>query len=144
MSTAKPSRQSSSSEENPPSVVHDRKRKRMESNRESARRSRKRKQQLLDDLVNDAANLKIENSRLESQIDMYTQQYLKVESENSVKRAQVMELADRLQSLNSVLHFMEDFSGMTMDIPEIPDPLLKPWQLPCPAQPLIASANLFQ
>lgn len=116
----------------------------MESNRESARRSRKRKQQRLDELVNDAALLKNENIQIEMKINSYSQQYLNVESENSIMRSQVMQLTDRLQSLNSVLRFMEEFSGIAMDIPEIPDPLLKPWQLPGPAQPIIASANMFQ
>lgn len=92
----------------------------MESNRESARRSRKRKQERLDELVNDAALLKNKNSQMEMQINVYTQKYLQVESENTVKRTQVMELTERLQYLNSVLRFMEEFSGMAMDIPEIP------------------------
>ncbi|KAL5717563.1 hypothetical protein ACHQM5_010546 [Ranunculus cassubicifolius] len=41
--------------------------------------------------------------------------------------------SDRLQSLNSVLHLIEEVSGFNMDIPEISDPLLKPWHLPCPS-----------
>ncbi|URE39876.1 BZip transcription factor [Musa troglodytarum] len=91
----------------------------MLSNRESARRSRMRKQQHFDDLISQAAELKNQNSQL-------------------------TELTERLQSLNSVLRFLEEFSGMAMDIPEIPDQLLKPWQLPRPSQPISATADMFQ
>ncbi|KAG1371353.1 bZIP transcription factor 53 [Cocos nucifera] len=124
--------------------MDERKRKRMLSNRESARRSRMKKQQRLDDLINQAAHLRNENEQIVMQINLITQQYAELETENSVLRAQVMELTDRLQSLNSVLHIFEEVSGMAMDIPEIPDPLLRPWQLPCPAQPIMATADMFQ
>ncbi|PKA55818.1 Ocs element-binding factor 1 [Apostasia shenzhenica] len=140
----KPARQFSSSEEDSRPGIDERKRKRMESNRESARRSRMRKQQRLDDLLHEVARLKNENSQIEMQISMFTQQYLKVESNNSILRTQVMELTDRLRYLNSVLRFIEQLSGMSMEIQEIPDPLLKPWQLPCQTHPIIASANMLQ
>ncbi|RRT82263.1 hypothetical protein B296_00010172 [Ensete ventricosum] len=122
----------------------ERKRKRMLSNRESARRSRMRKQQRLDDLMNQAAQLKHQNSQIDAQINLATQQYITVESENAILRAQLRELAERLHSVNSILRMVEEVSGMAMDIPEIPIPLLKPWQLPCTAQPIMASANMFQ
>ncbi|KAG1365302.1 bZIP transcription factor 53 [Cocos nucifera] len=143
MSSA-PAPQTSGSEEDAQLMMDERKRKRMLSNRESARRSRMRKQQHLDDLVNQVALLKEENSQISMQINLLTQQYVRLESENTVLRTQVMELTDRLRSLNSLLHLVEELSGMSMDIPEIPDPFLKPWQLPCPAQPIMASAEMFQ
>ncbi|KAJ0980592.1 hypothetical protein J5N97_008847 [Dioscorea zingiberensis] len=121
-----------------------RKRKRMISNRESARRSRKRKQQHLDDLIKQVAELKNENSRIMVQVNLLTEQYRGRDLENTVLRTQVMELTERLRSLNSVLQFVEEFSGTPMDILEIPDPLLQPWKLPCPAQPIKASAKMFQ
>ncbi|KAF3779746.1 bZIP transcription factor 53 [Nymphaea thermarum] len=135
---------SSGSEGDPHSVVDDRKRKRMISNRESARRSRMRKQQHLDELLGQVTLLQTENNQMVSRIDAAAQQYQGIDGENAVLRAQVNELTERLQYLNSVLHFLEDFSGMAMDIPEIPDPLLKPWQLPCPPQPIFASADMLQ
>lgn len=138
-----PAPQTSGSEEDAQLIMDERKRKRMLSNRESARRSRMRKQQHLDDLVNQVALLKEENSQILMQVNLFTQQYVRMESENTILRTQVMELTDRLRSLNSVLHLVEELSGMAMDIPEIPDPLLRPWQLPCPAQPIMASANMF-
>ncbi|KAG1338795.1 bZIP transcription factor 53 [Cocos nucifera] len=124
--------------------MDERKRKRMLSNRESARRSRMKKQQHLTDLTNQAAQLRNENEQIAMQVNLITQQYLELDSDNSVLRAQVMELTERLQSLNSMLLIFQEVSGMAMDIPEIPDPLLRPWLLPCPAQPIMASAELFQ
>lgn len=129
--------QSSSSEEIRGSVMDQRKRKRMLSNRESARRSRMRKQQHLDELINQVEHLKNENSQIEMQADLLNQQFLIVDSENCALRSEVMDLTERLRSMNSVLEFVGEFSGMMMDIQEIPDPLLKPWQLPCPTQPVM-------
>jgi len=124
--------------------VDDKKRKRMISNRESARRSRMRKQKQVEDFVNEASQLKNENSRIMQNIDVVSQRYMEIESANNVLRAQAMELTDRLQSLNSVLQIVEDVSGLGLDIPEIPDPLLRPWQLPCPGHPIMASNDMFQ
>lgn len=103
-----------------------------------------KKQQHLDDLINEAAQLRNENEQIVMQVNLITQQYAEVETENSVLRAQVMELTERLRSLNSMLRIFEEVSGMAMDIPEIPDPLLRPWQLPCPTQPIMATADMFQ
>ncbi|ERN02129.1 hypothetical protein AMTRI_Chr02g223410 [Amborella trichopoda] len=125
-------------------IVDKRKQKRMLSNRESARRSRMRKQKHLDDLINQMAHIRNENSQILTRVDLTTQHYIKIETENHALRDEVLALTQKLQSLNSVLHFMEEMSGLVMDIPEIPDPLLKPWQLPCPSQPIMASADMFQ
>ncbi|CAL9125322.1 Ocs element-binding factor [Musa troglodytarum] len=139
-----PVRRTSSSEGDSQPTSDERKRKRMISNRESARRSRMRKQQHLDELINQAEQLKSQNSQIDVQINLATQQFVKVESENAILRAQLSELTERLQSMNSVLRFIEEVSGMTMDIPELPDPLLKPLQLPCAAQPIMANADMLQ
>ncbi|KAJ9187870.1 hypothetical protein P3X46_003285 [Hevea brasiliensis] len=124
--------------------VDERKRKRMISNRESARRSRMRKQKQMEDLVNELTLLQNENGRLRQNINDNTQRYVEMESANSVLRARAMELTERLRSLNSVLQIVEEVSGFAVEIPEIPDPLLKPWQLPCPVQPIMASADIFE
>lgn len=89
-------------------VVDERKRKRMQSNRESARRSRMRKQKHLDDLIGQVTQLKKENSNILSSINMTTQQYANVEADNSVLRAQMMELTQRLQSLNEILSYINN------------------------------------
>lgn len=122
--------------------LDERKRKRMISNRESARRSRAKKQQRLDELLTEITQLQSENNTVMKKIDAATQMFVGVASQNNVLRAQLTELTDRLQSLNSVLHIAQEVSGMTMDIPEIPDTLLEPWKLPYPIQPIIASNNM--
>ncbi|XP_074566230.1 bZIP transcription factor 53-like [Curcuma longa] len=140
-----PARRASSSEGEPHPAIDERKRKRMLSNRESAKRSRMRKQKRLDELVSEEAKIKTQNAQLSTQIHAVTTRYAKVESENAILRAQLNELTQRLQSVNSVLRFVEEFSGMAMDIPEMPfHPILKPWQLPCPAQPIMANAEMLQ
>ncbi|MBA0790726.1 hypothetical protein Gohar_015357 [Gossypium harknessii] len=122
----------------------ERKRKRMLSNRESARRSRIRKQKQLEDLVNEVSALQKDNGQLSEKINFATQRYAEMECANNVLRAQAMELTERLRSLNSVLHIVEEVSGYAVDIPEIPDPLMKPWQIPCPVQPIMALADMFE
>ncbi|KAJ0962569.1 hypothetical protein J5N97_027691 [Dioscorea zingiberensis] len=93
--------QNSSSE-----LMEQRKQKRMLSNRDSARRSRMRKQKHLDDLMNQVNQLRKEKNQFLTSLNYTTQQYLVLESENSVLRTQMMELTSRLQSLNEILHFM--------------------------------------
>ncbi|XP_070043851.1 bZIP transcription factor 53 [Nicotiana tomentosiformis] len=122
----------------------DRKRKRMESNRESARRSRMRKQQHLEELMSQMTQLQNQNVLWREKIDAVGRNYLTLDAENNVLRAQMAELTERLDSLNSLARFWADANGLAVDIPEIPDTLLEPWQLPCPIQPITASANMFQ
>ncbi|KAK3194269.1 hypothetical protein Dsin_025579 [Dipteronia sinensis] len=124
--------------------IDDRKRKRMISNRESARRSRMRKQKQMEGLVNETSQLESGNVMLKQNIDATRQRYIKMESANNVLRAQAMELTDRLRSLNSVLLIWGEVSGLNVEIPEVPVPLMKPWQLPCPVQPIMASADMFK
>ncbi|KAI3829550.1 hypothetical protein L1987_03676 [Smallanthus sonchifolius] len=74
-----------------------------------------------------------------------TQASAEVSSENNVLRAQLTALTDRLQSLNNVLYVAQEVSDRAMDIPEVPNTLLEPWQLPCPVQPITASnISMFQ
>ncbi|KOM50248.1 hypothetical protein LR48_Vigan08g107500 [Vigna angularis] len=95
--------QNSGSEEDLQAVMDQRKRKRMTSNRESARRSRMRKQKHLDDLVTQVAQLRKEDQQILTTVNITTQQFLSVEAENSVLRAQVGELSHRLESLNETI-----------------------------------------
>ncbi|GAB2293912.1 hypothetical protein Dimus_028125 [Dionaea muscipula] len=83
--------------------MDERKRKRMESNRESAKRSRMRKQQQLDGLMAQVAHLKKENSDIAIKVNLAIQNYLKIESENCVLRAQIAELSTRFQSLDGLI-----------------------------------------
>lgn len=130
-------RQTSPESDNDPrysSVTDERKRKRMISNRESARRSRMRKQKQLGDLINEVTVLKNDNAKITEQVDQATKKYIEMESKNNVLRAQASELTDRLRSLNSVLEMVEEISGQVLDIPEIPESMQNPWQIPCPMQ----------
>lgn len=125
-------------------TVDERKRKRMLSNRESARRSRMKKQKQLEDLTNETSRLQMANSQLVQSISSKEQAYVAIESMNNILRAQAMELTERLRSLNSVLQIIEEVSGFSVDIPEIPDQLMNPWQLHRPMQqPIVGSADLF-
>ncbi|KAL0384060.1 UNVERIFIED_CONTAM: bZIP transcription factor 44 [Sesamum radiatum] len=98
--------QNSGSEEDLQLLMDQRKRKRMISNRESARRSRLRKQKHLDDLMAQVSQLRKENHQILTGLNLTTQQYLNVESENAILRAQAAELSHRLQSLNEIVSFL--------------------------------------
>lgn len=96
----------SGSEEDLQVMIDQRKRKRMISNRESARRSRMRKQKHLDDLVSQVTQLRKENQQILTTVNLTTQRYLTVEAENSVLKAQVEELSNRLESLNEIIEVL--------------------------------------
>lgn len=153
----------SGSEGNLQGVMDQRKRKRMQSNRESARRSRMRKQKHLDDLLAQVAQLRKENSQIHTTMNLTTQQFLTVEAENSVLRAQMMELSQRLDSLNDILNYMntnneiyETAQGQQHDFQHVltgpgfglggPESFMNnPWNLMyANQQPIMASADVFQ
>ena len=98
----------------------------------------------MEDLVNEASKLQNENNQLMQGINAAHQRRMEMESANNVLRAQAFELTERLRSLNSVLQIVEEVSGLSMEIPEIPDHLLEAWQLPCSVPPIMASADMFQ
>lgn len=104
--------QNSGSEEDLQALMDQRKRKRMISNRESARRSRMRKQKHLDDLVSQVAKLRKENQEILTSVNITTQKYLSVEAENSVLRAQMGELSNRLESLNEIVGALNSSNGV--------------------------------
>ncbi|XP_004152685.1 bZIP transcription factor 44 [Cucumis sativus] len=94
--------QNSGSEEDLQVLMDQRKRKRMQSNRESARRSRMRKQQHLDELMAQVTQLKKDNAQILSNINITSQLFMNVEAENSILKAQMAELTQRLQSLEEI------------------------------------------
>ncbi|KAK2392865.1 hypothetical protein P8452_29683 [Trifolium repens] len=102
----------SGSEEDLILLMDQRKRKRMISNRESARRSRLRKQKHLDDLAVQVSQLRNENQQILTSVNLTTQRFLAVESENSVLRAQLTELNNRFESLNEIINFMNVTNGV--------------------------------
>ncbi|XVE56093.1 hypothetical protein DITRI_Ditri03aG0209600 [Diplodiscus trichospermus] len=144
--------QNSGSEEDMHQLVDQRKRKRMESNRESARRSRMRKQKHLDDLVAQVTQLRKENNQILTNINFTTQHYLNIEAENSVLRAQMMELSHRLDSLTEILNYLNATIPTTSNgVYEIEGfetssdhSFTNPFTMPYLNQPIIASADIFQ
>ncbi|CAI0436045.1 unnamed protein product [Linum tenue] len=142
-------------------VMDERKRKRMQSNRESARRSRKRKQKHLDELMGQVTQLRKDNSQILIAINVTTQNYLNVQAENSILRAQIVELSNRLDSLTEILDFIGNnnaaagcgpgggngfFEGdQTMDHFLQPEGfLINPLNSIYLNQPIMASPDLFQ
>lgn len=93
--------------------IDQRKRKRMESNRESARRSRMRKQKHIDDLLAEVKQIKSNNDQILTTINVTTQRFLQIDSENSVLKAQVSELSQRLDSLNEMINIMNTNANRT-------------------------------
>ncbi|XP_059279059.1 bZIP transcription factor 11-like [Lycium ferocissimum] len=135
-------------------VVDERKRKRMQSNRESARRSRMRKQKHLDDLLAQVTQLKKENNNILNSINMTTAQYANVEADNSVLRAQMMELSQRLQSLNEILSYINsnntnnnvnnNINGVFDDFQICSETLMNnSWNMMYVNQPIMANADML-
>ncbi|KAJ6920751.1 hypothetical protein NC651_014360 [Populus alba x Populus x berolinensis] len=143
--------QNSGSEENTQMMLVDqRKRKRMQSNRESARRSRMKKQKHLDDLMTQVTQLRKDNNQILTTINVTTQHYLNVEAENSILRAQMMELNHRLDSLNEILNYINTSNGIFEndhheDLQTSADhSFMNPLNLLYLNQPIMASPDLFQ
>lgn len=130
-------------------LIDERKRKRKQSNRESARRSRMRKQKHLDDLTAQVTHLRKENAQIVAGITVTTQHYVTIEAENSILRAQLLELNHRLQSLNEIVDFVESSSGFGMETGQgvidggggFYDGAMNPMNLGFYNQPIMASAS---
>ncbi|KAB2634639.1 ocs element-binding factor 1-like [Pyrus ussuriensis x Pyrus communis] len=140
----------SGSEEDLMALMHQRKRKRMISNRESARRSRMRKQKHLDDLTGQINQLKKENHQIISSLNITSQHYMNIEAENSVLRAQADELSGRLQSLDEIASFLNANNGglhaAAADSSCFNEPnnsFFDPLNLSNLNQPIMASADMF-
>lgn len=132
-------------------LVDQRKRKRMLSNRESARRSRIKKQKHLDDLVSQAGHLKKDNGQIMTSIRVTTQMLVNLEAENSILRAQMGELTNRLQSLNEIINCISSTANCLYDheirddydtqmMINLNDVMMNPWNSLL-NQPIIASAH---
>ncbi|KAI3434306.1 BZIP domain-containing protein [Psidium guajava] len=144
--------QNSASEGDLGVVMDQRKRKRMISNRESARRSRMRKQKHLDDLGAQVAQLSEENHQIGTNINIATQHYSGIQAENSVLRAQVSELSNRLESLNEIINFLNASNGVFGSGVAHGGPMepvdeflnLNPFGLGFGNQAVMASSEMFQ
>ncbi|KAL5563054.1 hypothetical protein UlMin_032801 [Ulmus minor] len=147
--------QNSGSEEDLLALMDQRKRKRMISNRESARRSRMRKQKHLDDLTAQIAQLMKENHQIITSVNFTTQQYMSIEAENSVLRAQVGELSNRLQSLDEIITFLNASNNVVLGassshgdsnafVSEPIESFFNPLNLSYLNHPIMASPDVFQ
>ncbi|CAH1413602.1 unnamed protein product [Lactuca virosa] len=78
------------------------KQKRTISNRESARKSRIRKKKHMDDLVRQVSQLVSDNKCMAINLKDTTQMFIKMDSDNSVLKAQLAELTHQFESLNEI------------------------------------------
>ncbi|KAK9995502.1 hypothetical protein SO802_020188 [Lithocarpus litseifolius] len=101
-----------------------------------------RKQKQLEDLTNEVTRLQLSNRDLVRRINAKEQNYEAIKSTNNVLRAQHAELTNHLQSLNSMLQMIDEMSAFSVDIPEIPDSIMNPWQLNRSIQPIMADMFL--
>ncbi|KMT16231.1 hypothetical protein BVRB_3g053880 [Beta vulgaris subsp. vulgaris] len=151
-SVALPTRSSGSSEGGFSS--DEKKRRRMESNRESARRSRQKKQQHLDDLIREVSNLTRENEEIGKKIGEVSGIFDTIDAQNKVLVNHKDKLSARLESLESIIEIAKvvrsssSSSGNNNNnngecLYELnSDPMMKPWQLPCPSMPIFASSGV--
>ncbi|XP_039069968.1 bZIP transcription factor 44-like [Hibiscus syriacus] len=131
-------------------MMDQRKRKRKESNRESARRSRIRKQQYLDELTAQVTQLSQDNNQILTSINFNTHHYMNIQAENSVLRARMMELSQRLDSLNRILSSLNTPTAICGDLVYETDQCFgnhgfnDPFNLPYLNQAIMASPDIFQ
>ncbi|XP_039000684.1 bZIP transcription factor 44-like [Hibiscus syriacus] len=135
--------QNSGSEYDLHQLMDQRKRRRMESNRESARRSRMRKQKHLHDLMVQLSRLRKENHQILTSINFTTHQYLNMEAENSALGAQIMELSQRLDSLNEILNYFNN-PTISNGVYESEAFETSAESLSCIYQPIVVSGGIFQ
>lgn len=123
-----------------------------------------RKQKHLDDLMAQVEQLRRESNQIITSMNITTQNYLSIESENSVLRAQVGELSNRLESLNEIINFSlnannnnSNNNGVFGTADQDPNPyninecidnnsfFMNQWNLQYLNQPIMASAaDIFQ
>lgn len=135
-------------------LMDQRKRKRMQSNRESARRSRMRKQQHLDELMAQVGQIRKDNAQILSNINITSQLYMNIEAENTVLRAQMAELTQRLQSLEEIANFINTGGNsggfgetgeesLQIQTNVAADCFMNPMNFMYVNQPIMAAADIF-
>ncbi|KAK5775557.1 bZIP transcription factor 44-like [Gossypium arboreum] len=95
------------------SIIEERKRRRMMSNRESARRSRMRKQKHLENLRNLVNRLRIENRELTSRLGFLLYHCHRVRTDNDSLRSEYTVLRQKLSDIQQILLFkqLQQFSS---------------------------------
>jgi hypothetical protein len=66
----------------------------------------------MDDLMTQVTQLRKDNNQILSSINMTTQHSINIEAENSVLKAQMMELNQRLDSLNDIISLINNTNGV--------------------------------
>ena len=106
-----------------------------------------RKQQHLDDLMAQVAQLRKENNQILTSINITTQHFMNVESENSVLKAQMGELSQRLESLDEILGYINGGVGHGAGFETTPvadhNSLINPWNMLHVNQPIMATADML-
>ena len=109
-----------------------------------------RKQKHLDDLMGQVTQLSKDNNQILTSINITNQHLMNVEAENSILRAQVVELSQRLESLNGILNFINTTSCVggvygthqnTTAAAASADSFMDPLNLLYHNQPIMASAT---
>lgn len=91
----------------PVSVVDERKRRRMISNRESARRSRMRKQKHIENLRNQVNRFKVENRELTNRLRFALYHFQRVRTDNFRLRSEYSMLQQKLSDIRQLLLFRQ-------------------------------------
>ena len=105
-----------------------------------------RKQTHLNDLTAQISRLKEENDQIHTNLSITSQHYLNVEAENSVLRAQMGELSQRLDALNDILNYLDASKGVFGSgvFEAIPESYMNDsWNSMYFNQPIMTSADLF-
>ncbi|EEF28805.1 basic leucine zipper 4 [Ricinus communis] len=107
-----PANSNSSSDQEPnqrtvASVIDERKRRRMISNRESARRSRMRKQKHLENLRNQVNRLRVENREMTNRLRFVLYHWQSVRRENDQLRSEHSMLRQKLSNIRQILMFRQ-------------------------------------
>ncbi|XP_038996800.1 bZIP transcription factor 11-like [Hibiscus syriacus] len=89
------------------SVIKERKRRRMISNRESARRSRMRKQKHLENLRNQVNRLRVENRELNNRLRLVLYYCHTVRTDNDRLRSEYSLLGQKLSDIRQILLFKQ-------------------------------------
>ena len=110
-----------------------------------------RKQKHLDDLMGQVTQLSKDNNQILTSINITNQHLMNVEAENSILRAQVVELSQRLESLKGILNFINTTSSVggvygthqntTAAAAASADSFINPLDLLYHNQPIMASAT---
>ena len=91
----------------PTSIVEERKRRRMISNRESARRSRMRKQKHLENLRNQVNRFRVENRELNNRLQFLLHHSNRIRTENEWLRSEQILLRRKLSNISQILLYQQ-------------------------------------